>query len=40
MSYSPINMQRVIDADIRLVENNKILLDNRKVANVFNVIII
>ena len=28
------------DANILLIENNKILLDNRKVASVFNVIII
>ena len=28
------------DADNLLIENNKILLDNRKIANVFNKIII
>ena len=28
------------DVDILLIENNKILLDNRKVASVFNEIII
>ena len=36
---SPINMQKG-DADILLIENNKILLDNCKISNVFNEIIV
>ena len=36
---SPINMQEG-DADILLIENNKILLNNHKIANIFNEIIV
>ena len=36
---SPINMQKGY-ADIVLIENNKILLYNRKISNVFNEIIV
>ena len=36
---SPINMQKGY-ADILLIENNKILLYNRKISNVFNEIIV
>ena len=36
---SPINMHKD-DVDILLIENNKILLDNRKISNVFNEIIV
>ena len=36
---SPINMQKG-EADILLIENNKILLDNRKISNVFHEIIV
>ena len=36
---SPINRQNS-DGDILLIENNKILLDNRKIENVFNEIIV
>ena len=36
---SPINRQNS-DGDILLIENNKILLDNRKIENIFNEIIV
>ena len=36
---SPINMKES-DADILLTENYKILLDNHKIANIFNKIIV
>ena len=34
-----MNMQEG-DADILLIENNKILLDNHKIGNIFNEIIV
>ena len=39
LSYISLMNMEEGDADILLIENNKILLDNHKIANIFNEII-